>query len=80
MSVLNHNDDIQEELINEFNNLECKFFALEAQVQGLDKAVKQMVTMLKKIAKEKGIVIDTGIVASKPAGEPDDGSETCTIN
>ena len=79
MSVMSHNDDLQEELINEFNKLECKFFVLEAQVQRLDKAVNSVVSMLKTVAKEKGITIETGVIAPKSVGVSDDGSETCIL-
>ena len=79
MSVMSHNDDLQEELINEFNKLECKFFVLEAQVKRLDKAVNSMIAMLKTVAKEKGIDIDTGVVPPKPIGGSDDGTETCIL-
>lgn len=73
MSVLNHGSDIQEELINEFNVLESKFFMLEAQVNRLEKTVNGITSALKKLATEKGIVL-----ATSTGG--DDGSETCTIN
>jgi len=73
MSVLNHNDDIQEELINEFNTLESKFFILEAQVNRLEKTMNGITTALKKLAAEKGIVLTT-------TSNGEEGSETCTIN
>lgn len=73
MSVLNHNDDIQEELINEFNTLESKFFILEAQVNRLEKTMNGITTALKKLAAEKGIVLAT-------TSNGEEGSETCTIN
>ena len=77
MSVLSHNDDLQEELLQEFSILESKVLHLNERVGALETTLKTIITMLKSVAKEKGISLET---SSMTSSVKDDGTETCTIN
>ena len=77
MSVLSHNDDLQEELLQEFSILESKVLHLNERVGALETTLKTITTMLKSVAKEKGISLETPSLTSSVK---DDGTETCTIN
>ena len=77
MSVLSHNDDLQDEILQEFGVLESKVLHLSERLKTLEQSVKQLTRIIKAIANDKNIPIETPVVETSA---PDDGTETCTIN